>query len=111
MRRRTVIFAPEARDDLVRLYNWIADAASPSVALSYIERIEAWCLGFDLASERGQDRHDIRPGLRIAGFERRMTVAFVVDDDRVTILRLFYGGQDWERAFSDTSGSGPHTDD
>jgi toxin ParE1/3/4 len=44
-------------------------------------------------------RDDIRPGLRIVGFERRVTIAFSVDDGRVTILRVFYGGRDWENAF------------
>ncbi len=51
------------------------------------------------ASERGMRRDDIRQGLRITGFERRLTVAFTVDDDRVTILRLCHGGQDWEKGF------------
>jgi len=37
-------------------------------------------------------------GLRVVGFERRVTIAFEVDDERVTILRIFYGGVDWERA-------------
>ena len=68
--------------------------------MSYIERLEAWCLGFDLASERGHARNDIRPGLRIVGFERRVIVAFTVDEDRVVFLRVFYGGQDWEHAFA-----------
>jgi toxin ParE1/3/4 len=68
--------------------------------LSYVERLEIWCLGFDLASERGHSRDDVRPGLRIIGFERRATIAFAVEADRVTILRLFHGGQDWERVFS-----------
>ena len=35
-------------------------------------------------------------GLRIIGFERRITIAFTVDDSQVTILRVFYGGKDWE---------------
>ena len=84
----------------MRIYDWIADAANPADAMSYIERLEAWCLGFDLASERGHARNDIRHGLRIVGFERRVVVAFTVDEDRVVFLRLFYGGQDWERAFA-----------
>ncbi len=96
MRRRDVVFAPEARDDLLNLYNWIASRAGPAVAISYIERIEAFCQGFDLASERGQLRGDIRPGLRIIGFERRITIAFSVSQEQVTIFRLFYGGRDWE---------------
>jgi toxin ParE1/3/4 len=34
--------------------------------------------------------------LRIVGFRRRVTIAFTVDEERVTILRLFYGGRNWE---------------
>jgi toxin ParE1/3/4 len=100
LRRRDVVFAPEAVDDLVRLYEWIANAAGPDTAMAYVERLEAYCLGFDLASERGTLRGDVRPGLRIVGFERRITIAFVVDDQSVTVLRLFYGGRDWEPALT-----------
>lgn len=100
MKRRRVVFAPEARDDLFELYDWIAATAGSVVAMSYVERIEAYCLGFDEVSERGHRRDDICPGLRIVGFERRVTIAFAVDDDSVTILRLFYGGQNWETEFA-----------
>jgi toxin ParE1/3/4 len=34
--------------------------------------------------------------LRVVGFEKRITIAFMVSDHSVTILRLFYGGQNWE---------------
>jgi toxin ParE1/3/4 len=93
---RDIIFAPEARADLLALYEWISAKASPGVAMAYIERIERYCSGFDLASQRGYPRDDIRTGLRIIGFERRVTIAFMVTDQAVTILRLFYGGQNWE---------------
>jgi toxin ParE1/3/4 len=98
VKRRDVVFSPEARDDLLNLYDWIAARAGPAIAMAYVERIEAFCLALDLASERGFLREDIRPGLRIAGFERRLTVAFNVDEGSVTILRLLYGGQNWEEA-------------
>lgn len=100
MKSRKVIFAPEARDDFLQIYEWIAGAASPSVAMSYTGRLEALCLGFDLAAERGHVRDDIRLGLRVVGFERRVTVAFTVDEERITFLRLFHRGEDWEQAFS-----------
>lgn len=96
MKSRDIVFAPEARADLFALYEWISAKASPHVAIAYIERLERYCSGFDLASERGHSRDDIRPGLRIVGFERRVTIAFMVTDQAVTILRLFYGGQNWE---------------
>lgn len=100
MKRRRVVFAPEARNDLFEIYDWIGAKAGFQIAITYIERIEAYCLGFELASERGYRRDDISPGLRIVGFERRVTIAFAVDDDCVTILRLFYGGQNWEGKFA-----------
>lgn len=101
MRRRRVIFAPEARNDLIDIYNWIKTPAGATIAFNYTGRIEKFCLGFDVFAERGHRRDDIRIGLRIAGFERRVTVAFTVDDDCVTILRLFYGGRNWEVELSD----------
>ena len=96
MKVRTVIFSPEARDDVVALYDWIAAAAHPQTVLGYIERIEAYCQGLRIGSERGTRRDDIRPGLRIVTFERRVTIAFTVDATHVVILRLFYAGRNWE---------------
>ncbi len=100
MKRRRVVFTPEARNDIFEIYDWIAAKAGFQIAISYIERIETYCLGFELASKRGHRCDDISPGLRIVGFERRVTIAFAVDDDCVTILRLFYGGQNWEDKFA-----------
>lgn len=96
MKPRDVVFAPEARDDIIKLYGDIADAAGAAVAMSYLQRLERYCQGLSHASMRGHSRDDIRPGLRIVGFEQRITIAFSVDDRTVTILRLFYGGRDWE---------------
>lgn len=96
MKRWPVVFAPEAEDDLIALYDWVADRAGEATAIGYIARIEAFCTGLETAPERGHLRNDIRPGLRILGFERRLTIAISVDEHRVTILRLFYGGRDWD---------------
>jgi toxin ParE1/3/4 len=95
LKRRAVIFSPEARRDLFQLYDWIAERAGEEVALGYIERLESYCLNFEVAPHRGRRRDDIRPGLRIVGFERRVTIAFIVEASTVFILRLYYGGQDW----------------
>lgn len=73
MKQRDIIFAPEARADLLALYEWISAKASPEVAIAYIGRIETYCGSFDLASQRGHARDDIRTGLRVIGFERRVS--------------------------------------
>ena len=100
MKQREVVFSPEAMDDLSRLYDWIASVAGPTVAFRYVERIETFCMRLGLASERGVLREDVRPGLRVVGFERRMTLAFSVETKTVTIYRLFYGGQNWEEVLA-----------
>jgi plasmid stabilization system protein ParE len=48
--------------------------------------------------ERGTRRDDLLPGLRTIGFERRVTIAFVVTPDTVLIEGIYYGGQDFEAA-------------
>ncbi len=95
-----VVFSPEAQDDLSQLYDFIADQASPSRALAYVERIEAYCLGFAEFPQRGARRDDLRPGLRTIGFERRATVAFHLDPGLVTIDRVLYGGRDIDAALA-----------
>jgi toxin ParE1/3/4 len=100
MKKRSVVYAPEALQDLIDLYDRIAGCAAPAVAAGYLGRIEAYCANLAFASERGRLRDDIRPGLRIIGFERRVTIAFTVGDKCVTILRLFYGGVDWKAKLS-----------
>ncbi len=95
MKERDVVFAPEARDDLSDLYRYVATASHPNTALAYLERVERFCLGLSVGSERGSVRSDIREGLRVVGFERSLSIAFTVAADRVEILRVFYGGRDW----------------
>ena len=93
---REVVFAPEARDDLKELYMFIAERSKPDRAMAYVNRIEAYCRGFADYPERGTRRDDLFPGLRVVGFERRVTIAFHVDADTVKFLRILYGGREIE---------------
>jgi toxin ParE1/3/4 len=43
----------------------------------------------------------LRPGVRIVGFKRRVTIAFSVADTAVEILGVFYGGRSFESALAD----------
>ncbi len=101
MKRRRIIIAPEAEADLDGIEGWIVDSASSRVATTFISSIFDFCESLDIASERGHRRDDLRKGLRIVGFERRLTIAFAVHDDRVEILRIFRGGRDWEAELSE----------
>jgi toxin ParE1/3/4 len=98
VRRHRVAFRPAAERDLLRLYEYIASEGSIENAAAFIERIEEACLSLRISPERGTRRDDIRPRLRIMGFERRVTIAFQVGRAEVVIVRILYAGQDYERA-------------
>jgi toxin ParE1/3/4 len=48
----------------------------------------------------GAARDDIRPGLRVIGFERRVAIAYVALETRVDIIGIYYGGQTWESGYT-----------
>ena len=98
-----VLFSPEAEEQLAALYGYIADAASPDIAATYTEAIVCYCESLHTFPLRGTQRDDIRPGLRITNFKKRMVIAFTVDIQarEVSIIGLFYGGQDYETLLQD----------
>jgi toxin ParE1/3/4 len=96
-----VIFTPLAQRQLDKLHEDITSDANEERADGYISRIVDYCNGFTTFPHRGTQRDDVLPGLRVTGFERRVTIAFVVTADSVLIEGVFYGGQDFEAAFRD----------
>ena len=92
----TVVFTPEAEEQLTKLYRYIKDEASPQIALRYTSAIVAHCEGFRELPRRAVPRDDIRPGLHITNYKGRAVIAFTVDAERVSIIGVFYGGRDYE---------------
>ncbi|MGX7004083.1 type II toxin-antitoxin system RelE/ParE family toxin [Caballeronia sp. KNU42] len=95
-----VKFAPEALEQLDSLEQYIAEAASSTVAAGYIDAIVSYCESLQSFPNRGTQRDDIRPGLRITNYRGRTVIAFAVEADQPTILGVFYGGQDYEAALT-----------
>jgi len=95
----SVRFLAFAREDLIALYDYVAEVASPATAIAYIERIEQACLGLADFPDRGAPRGQFGQGIRILGFERRATIVFRVTDGEVQIVRVLYGGRDADAAF------------
>ena len=100
MARRKVTFRPLAEADLFDLYRYIAQEAGHQVAGGYIDRLETACMALETFPHRGHRRDDLCPGLRIMGFERRASIAFQVLPGEVVIVRIFFGGRDYEGILS-----------
>jgi toxin ParE1/3/4 len=90
-----IVFAPEAETQLAALYDFIADAVSPDIAENYTGAIVDQCEALARFPLRGTPRDDVRPGLRTISFRRRVTIAYAVAATNVTILGIFYAGQDF----------------
>ena len=97
-----VTFTPEATEALAELQRYIEEAASKTVAKRYVGEVVKFCenLG-EFAPERGNRRDDLRPGLRVTNYKRRVVIAFAVELDQVAIIGVFSGGQDYETILDD----------
>jgi toxin ParE1/3/4 len=106
MTERKVVLRPSAEDDLLAIYRYISRQSGNSErAIGYIRRIRARCEDLRRFPEAGRARNDLRPGVRILGFERRVVVAYtVLPSGDVEIGRFFYGGRDYEALRSGNAG-------
>lgn len=98
-----VVFAPEASDQLEALYRYIAERSSPTIAQRYTAAVISTCEGLTVFPLRGVSREDIRPGLRLTHHKGRTVIAYAVDDGTrtISIVGVFYGGQDHEGALTE----------
>ena len=98
-----VRFALEAAGQLEGLYGYISRSATPAISAGYVDAIVEHCEGLAVFPYRGQSREDLRPGLRTVSYRKRVVIAFSVDEDtkHVTILGVFYGGQNYELSLNE----------
>ncbi|HEY1839620.1 MAG TPA: type II toxin-antitoxin system RelE/ParE family toxin [Mycobacterium sp.] len=89
----SVVFTPEAEDQLAELYRYIAAAGSAEVAARYTEAIVAYCEELAAFPHRGSARDNIRSRLRTIGFRRR------------SLLHSLRWTRPWRSSVSSTAGA------
>lgn len=62
-----------------------------------------YCESLRTFPHRGTVRDAVRSGLRITNYKKRAVIAFDVDAELVSIIGIFYGGQDYETILHDDS--------
>jgi plasmid stabilization system protein ParE len=100
-RPRDVLFSPEAEAQLVSLYEYLAARASSAIAETYTNAIVERCDQLGEMPLAGIARDDIRRGMRTTFFRKRVVIAYTVAAKAVTVLAIFYGGQDYESLLRD----------
>ena len=96
-----IVVTPEARDQLDAIYDYIAGAASPEIALRFTSGIIDHLATLADHPRIGTPRDDLRAGLRTLPHRRRVTIAFMLEHEAVVVLGFYYGGQDFETMLRD----------
>lgn len=105
MKTYIVLFTPDAEEQLVNLYSYIEKNASAEIALRYTNAVVEHCESLGTLPHRGTPRDDVRAGLRTTPYKRRTVIAYTVEADRVSIIGVFHGGEDYESALEPDSGA------
>lgn len=94
MKRLRIVYQDSAIDDLQDISLFLLQQGlSAHTARGYVARIRA-------VSEGGRPRADLATGLRTSAFERRVPIAYRVENETVVIEQVFYGGQDIDAFFA-----------
>ena len=100
MKNYNVTWRPQARGDLLALYEWIADQADPDTAYEYVSKIEAHAAAFSTYPESGTAREDLAPGVRTIPYRRHTVIAYRVVEDMVEFLAIAYAVRDLGGSFN-----------
>jgi toxin ParE1/3/4 len=96
---RELVFTPAALADLEEIF-WFIATDNPHRARSYVSEIEQACRNLCETPLMGRKRADLRPGLYVFPLWRRIVIAYELPGNRVDVLRIFSGGQDYEAIMS-----------
>jgi toxin ParE1/3/4 len=94
-----IVYRPRAEEDLEAIYQFIAQD-NPARAFSFVDQIQERCDLLRDSPEQGRARPDLRPGLRVVPYGRSVVIAYQIAGDAIEIVRIFYGGQDYETIMS-----------
>lgn len=100
MRRLRVIYGEDVSVSLENITHFIlVNGGSIDTAERFVARIQARCERIGNVPFGGRLRDDLVLGLRTVPFEDRAVIAYVVHNDLVEIVEIFYGGRDYEALY------------
>jgi toxin ParE1/3/4 len=92
---RRLVYSRKARADLEEILDFLG-ALDPRRALAYVEGIRLACRSLCENPDMGVSRADLRFGLRVFPYRRRIVIAYEVLPGRVRVLRILGAGRDYE---------------
>lgn len=93
MKVYSVVLSRRAEAQLASIERIVAERDSPLAAARFIERLNREIEKLEIFPERGTVQPDLSPGIRITGIHKNVSIAFVVHETVVEVLRITYAGQ------------------
>jgi toxin ParE1/3/4 len=97
MQNLKVCYRPTALTDLEDIFNVVLTVSkNPVTANRFITRLLRRCDRIGIVPRGGRPRDDLETGLRTVPFEHTAIIAYKVENERVEIANIFYGGRDYQ---------------
>lgn len=108
MKPHKVVFRKAAQADLRTIFSYVLEkSGSSDTALKYVRRIQRKCEEIGIAPFAHVERPNIWPGLRMAVFERRIVILYVVQKETIRITNILSGSRNYEALIRATRSSPP----
>jgi len=91
-----VVFTPYAERQIDAIHRYIAEHGYEQRADAYVVRLIEFCEHLARSPTRGTPRDEVLPGLRTTVFERRVTVAYLMEGDMVVVEGIYGRGRDFD---------------
>lgn len=98
--RRTVVWSPEAEQDLFDIWQYLAAEASVRTADTYLRNINRTCERVRRRPLSGRARDDLMRGLRSV-LVSPYVIFYRVGESSLDIVRVLHGRRDLEAIFAD----------
>ncbi len=93
MKVYSIVLSKRAEAQLASIERIVAERDSPLAAARFIERLSRESEKLEIFPERGTVQPDLGPGIRVIGIHKSVSIAFVVHEAVVEVLRISYAGQ------------------
>lgn len=97
MKQLPVVYSDDARQDIDFIFAAVLEMSkSTRTAERYVQQIEERCRNIGRLPFGGTLAEGLIEGLRTVTFRKRVAIAYIIEDEAVVILKLFYAGEDYQ---------------
>ena len=100
--RLAIIQSPEAEEDLIEIWTYLAEQATEQAADRQLAAIESACANLEHWPYAGRQRDELLPGLRCV-LAVPYVIFYRVRNDAVEVVRVLHGRRDIASIFAEPS--------